>query len=85
MVFHNKALLNIIEVNDTKDLHAFLQKQVFVNREQGNNLSLMTAAQSRYSDFILSQMYKYVRKNKHLPDPDDSDEKMAESEAIISF
>ena len=63
MVFHNKALLDILGVESTKELHAFLGRNVFVNRGQGNNLSLMTASQKRHSDYVLSQTYKYVRTN----------------------
>jgi len=85
MVFHNKNLLNIVGVATTKDLHAVLQKQVFTSREQGTSLSLMTAAQSRYSDLILSSTYKYVRKSDNLLNPNDSDERKVKSEAIISF
>ena len=54
MVFHNKALLDIVGVESTKELHAFLGRNVFVNRGQGTNLSLMTASQNRHSDYVLS-------------------------------
>ena len=62
MVFHNKAILNIIGIESTKELHAVLAKHLFVNHEHGKHLSLLTAAHSRHSDFILGQAYKYVRK-----------------------
>ena len=62
MVFHNQAIMNIIGIKDTKDLHALLAKHLFTSREHGNHLSLITAAQSRYSDIVLSQTYKYSRK-----------------------
>ena len=54
MVFHNKALLSIVGIETTKDLHGLLQRQMFVSQDNGNRLSLMRAAQSRYSDLILS-------------------------------
>ena len=60
MVFHNEALLKLVGIESTKDLHALLSKHMFISQEQGYNLSLLTAAQSRYSDLILSQTYKYV-------------------------
>ena len=63
MVFHNKALLNIVGIESTKELHPFLGKHLFVNQEHGKYLSLLTATQSRHSDFILSQAYNYVRKD----------------------
>ena len=63
MVFHNKALLNITGIESTKELHAVLAKHLFVNNEHGKHLSLLTASHSRHSDFILSQPYKYVRKD----------------------
>lgn len=34
MVFHNEALLKILGVQSTKDLHAFIVKPEFINREQ---------------------------------------------------
>ena len=60
MVFHNEALLKLVGIESTKDLHALLSKQMFVSQEQGYNLSLLAAAQSRYSDLMLGQTYKYV-------------------------
>ena len=63
MVFHNEALLKLVGIESTKDLHALLHKQMFVSQEQGYNLSLLTAAQSRYSDQILGQTYKYATRN----------------------
>ena len=63
MVFHNKALLNIIGIQSTKELHAVLRKHLFVNHEHGKHLSLMTATHSRHSDFIIGQAYKYTRKD----------------------
>jgi len=63
MVFHNKALLNILGIENTKELHGVLAKHLFVNHEHGKHLSLLTASQSRHSDFILGQPYKYVRKD----------------------
>ena len=63
MVFHNKALLTIIGIEDTKELHAVLGKDLFMNHEHGKHLSLLSATQSRHSDFILGQAYKYVRKD----------------------
>ena len=77
MVFHNKALLGIVGVESTKELHAFLGRNVFVNRGQGNNLSLMTASQKRHSDYVLSQTYKYVRTNYQTSKSD--------SNRLISF
>ena len=63
MVFHNKALLDIIGIQSTKELHAVLRKHLFVNHEHGKHLSLMTATHSRHSDFIIGQAYKYTRKD----------------------
>ena len=54
MVFHNEALLKIIGLRSTKDLHAFLGKQIFISTEHNTPpLSLLSAAQSRHSDLIL--------------------------------
>ncbi len=57
MVFHNKAILKILGLEAEKDLHGLLLRPLFVNREQGNALSLLATADSRYSDQILSQTY----------------------------
>ncbi len=54
MVFHNQALMKIIESKSEKDLHAFIGKPAFINREHDRKMSLLTVAQSRYSDLILS-------------------------------
>ena len=54
MVFHNSALIKIIGSESEKDLHAFLSKQAFINKEHDRKMSLLTVAQSRYSDLILS-------------------------------
>ena len=62
LVFHNEALLNIMGLSDTKEVHAILGKAVFVSRENGNTLSMLSAASSRFSDSILSQQYTYKRK-----------------------
>ena len=62
MVFHNEAMLEIIGVQNSKDLHALLGKQLFTSRALGNPLSLFETAQSRFSDLILGQTYNYVRK-----------------------
>ena len=44
MVFHNKALLRMVGMQSTKDLHAFIAKRLFFNPEQNNRLSLLNAA-----------------------------------------
>ena len=85
MVFHNKALLGILGVESTKELHAFLGRNVFVNRNQGNNLSLMTASMNRHSDYVLSQTYKYVRKNDQAFSADGSQNRTNDSNRLISF
>ena len=41
-----------------KDLNNFLEKPVFVNTELESPMSLETAAKNRYSDAVLSQVYK---------------------------
>ena len=63
MVFHNKALLDIVGIESTKELHPVLEKYLFVNHEHGKHLSLLTAMHSRHSDLILGQAYKYMRKD----------------------
>ena len=60
LVFHNEALLKIVGKPTTKDLHALLSKRIFVSDQQNNRLSLLNAAQGRYSDSILRNTYKYV-------------------------
>ncbi len=59
LVFHNEALLKIMGLSSTKELHAILGKAVFVSRENGNTLSMLSTASSRFSDTILSQQYTY--------------------------
>ena len=59
MVFHNEALLKIMGLQSTKELHAFLGKQLFINRELDIRLSLFKAGQTHLSDEILSQTYTY--------------------------
>ena len=90
MVFHNEALLKIVGIQNTKDLHAFLAKPEFVNREQGTKLSLLTTIQNRYSDYILNQTYKFERKTKPVSSEEQSlnrneTRKNTEPTRIISF
>ncbi len=59
LVFHNEALLKIMGLSSTKQVHAILSKSVFVSRETGTNLSMLSVASSRFSDAILSQQYTY--------------------------
>ncbi len=54
LVFHNEALLKIMGLSSSKELHAILGKSVFVSRENGNTLSMLSTASSRKSDVILS-------------------------------
>ena len=63
MVFSNKALLKIMGVDSTKDLHSLLMKPLFVNQENGTKLSLLTIVDNRYSDVILGQDYEFERKS----------------------
>ncbi len=63
MVFHNAAILKLIGVESTKDLHGLLAKPLFVNREHGNVLSLFGTVKGRYSDGLLGQAYVLRRKN----------------------
>ncbi len=46
-------------LQNSKELHAILHRTVFVSRENGNALSMLSAANSRYSDYMLSQQYRY--------------------------
>ena len=87
MVFHNEALLKILGVHDTKDLHAVLGKQQFISRKLGNPLSLFETAQSRFSDSILGQTYNYVRKTLPNPEGETKVERVPFSERtrLISF
>ena len=61
LVFHNEALLRLVGVQSTKDLHAFIAKRLFFNPEKNNRLSLLNAASGRYSDVLLRNTYKYAR------------------------
>ena len=59
LVFNNEAMLRIMGKQSNKDLHALIAKRLFFSREQNNRLSLLNAAQGRYSDSILRNTYKY--------------------------
>ena len=64
MVFNNKALNRILGVQTKKDLYGLIMKPLFVNREHGNVLSLQATVNKRYSDSMLNQAYKFVRKEE---------------------
>ena len=61
MVFHNKALFKIIGDMSQKELDHLLQMPLFVNNDKSICMSLMTAAQSRYSDMVIGQAFKLDR------------------------
>ena len=91
MVFNNEALLRILGVKSTKDLHGILMKPLFLHREHSTALSLLSTVSSRYSNALLSQEYKYQRNNdipnqqqidKNLENSINRDDK---SERIICF
>ncbi len=54
LVFHNEAVMKIMGLSSSKEVHAILGKAVFVSRENGNTLSMLSTANSRFSDTILS-------------------------------
>jgi len=56
VIFCNEALSNMLNTND---LTAMLYKQLFVNTELGTPMSLVTAAQNRFSNVILSQVHRF--------------------------
>ena len=64
MVFHNKAILKMMGVENTKDLHGLLAKPLFVNRDLGNVLSLHSTVKNRYSNGLLGQAYIFNIKNR---------------------
>ena len=88
LVFHNEALLKIMGLSSSKEVHAILGKAVFVSRENGNTLSMLSTANSRFSDTILSQQYTYRCKTdskqlkKHGRDVNRSED---DNYKIISF
>ena len=41
LVFHNEALLKILGLSNSKELHAMVRKSLFVSRENGNSLSML--------------------------------------------
>lgn len=61
MVFNNKALLKILALQNVKELKEALKKPLFVNREQGNAMSILSTVNSRYSDGILAQPHTFKR------------------------
>ncbi len=65
MVFHNKALLKILALKNVKELNEALSVPLFVNREQGNALSILSTVNSRYSDDMLAQPHIFKRKQSH--------------------
>lgn len=58
VVFHNVALTNILDNMNLADLNKLLDKPVFVNNQLQQPISLLSAAQSRYSDEVLNQVFK---------------------------
>ena len=59
MEFHNTAILKIVGKTSSKDLQAMLDSPSFINREHNFSLSLISAASSRYSEFIISEAYQF--------------------------
>ena len=47
------AILKMMGADTTKDLHGLLTKPLFVNRDNGNFLSLLATTNTRYSDNLL--------------------------------
>ena len=43
------------------------------------------ASQNRYSDYVLSQTYKYTRRNNQAPSANDSQDRTSDSNRLISF
>ena len=56
VIFYNKALMKILD--EVSDLSKFIEKNVFHTQELENPLSLSAAAQNRYSENVLSQVYR---------------------------
>lgn len=57
-VFHNEALSKLLSKKELKDLNNLIDKPVFVDKERNQPISLLGAAQNRYSDQLLGQVYK---------------------------
>ena len=58
MVFYNEALMKILDEEHEEDIMEFINKPAFVNDELPTPMSLITAAKNRYSDYVLSQVYR---------------------------
>ena len=60
VIFYNEALTNISSSSSVKDVDTFVEKAVFRNEEIKNPISLQGVAQNRYSNVVLSQVYRLV-------------------------
>lgn len=58
VIFHNAAVTNILDKINIEDLQGFLDKPVFVSPDLQYPLSLLSAAQTRYSEQVLSQVFR---------------------------
>ena len=58
VIFHNAALMKLLNLDSPEELDGFINKPLFVNTEMESlMMSLATAVQSKFSDVILSQVY----------------------------
>ena len=58
IVFHNEPLTKMFQQKGLKELHDLLDRRLFVNEDLVKPISLRQVACNRYSDAILSQIYK---------------------------
>ena len=58
IVFHNEPLTKMFQQKGLKELHELLDRRLFVNEDLVKPISLRQVACNRYSDAILSQIYK---------------------------
>ena len=86
MVFNNQAILLMLGIESSKDLHGLLERQMFKNRAHGFILSLLATASSRKSEDLLNQEFKYERKIYTRIDQDKSEEQsVISSERVVCF
>ena len=67
VTFHNQSLKQILGSkieHGLKELNELVEEPVFFNPELARPISLQEAARGRYSDVILSQVYKLELKNQ---------------------
>lgn len=85
ILFQNQALTKILNLHPD-DLVNFLEMPIFLNTELQSPMSLESAAKNRYSDAVLSQVYKVSLPKKRKMERTGADRYAVElQDRLISF